>query len=70
MARNPGTRVGRPPRIKILTERKHPSTGERQGQASTDGLDTAFPGAAFRRGGHAMPKYHDDPAFCPPKGRR
>lgn len=64
MARNPGTRLGRPPKPKVFTQPRHPTTGERQGRAPSDALDMAVPGAAFRRGGHAMPRHHDDPAFC------
>lgn len=62
MARNPGTRLGRPPKISLPPAVKLPS-GERQGHAPSSGLDTAIPGRAFPRNG-AMPKYHDDPAFC------
>lgn len=63
MARNIFTRLGRPPAPKVYTQPKQPMTGERQGRAPSDGLDTAIPARAFKRGGH-LPKYHDDPAFC------
>ena len=59
MARNPGTRIGRPPKINMPTPTKLPS-GERQGYTPSSVLDTAYPAKAFPRNG-AMPKYHDDP---------
>lgn len=62
MARNPGTRIGRPPTIKMPPALKLPS-GERQGLGPTTMLDTALPGRAFPRNG-TMPRHHDDPAFC------
>lgn len=61
MARNPGTRIGRPPKMSAPPKTKLAS-GERQGSAPTQMLDTAIPARAFPRG-QAMPKYHDDPAF-------
>lgn len=62
MARNPGTRIGRPPKL-ALPQRQLLASGERQGYAPTDKLDTAVPGRAFPRNG-TMPRHHDDPAFC------
>ncbi len=61
MARNPFTRVGRPPKMTPPPKIKLPS-GERQGASPTAMLDTAIPARAFPRG-QAMPRYHDDPAF-------
>jgi hypothetical protein len=63
MAKNPFTRVGRPPGIKPLTAAKQPLTAERQGRAPTDGLDTALPAKAFRAGTGKMPKFHEDAGF-------
>jgi hypothetical protein len=60
--RNPGTRLGRPPIIKPITAPRTP-TGEKQGLGPSEMLDTAVPGAAFKRGGSVMPRHHDDPDF-------
>jgi hypothetical protein len=60
--RNPGTRLGRPPTIKPITAPRT-STGEKQGLGPSEMLDTAIPGAAFKRGGKVMPHHHDDPAY-------
>lgn len=71
MARNPGTRIGRPPKINMPAAVKLPS-GERQGRAPTDGLSMALPARAFPRS-QRMPQHHDDPAYCrggPTRGRR
>lgn len=62
--KNVFTRIGRPPIAKVHTAPLQPLSGERQGRAPTDGLDTALPASAFKRGGQAMPRYHDDPSFC------
>jgi len=66
--RNVFTRMGRPPHPK----KSAPSFGDTSrnpAQGPMDGLDTAIPGAAFRRGGSVdgckpMPKYHPDKGFC------
>lgn len=72
MARNPGTRIGRPPKMAMPSKMKMPS-GERQGQSPMDGYDSAIPGGAFPRG-MAMPQHHDDPSMLRKggfvKGRR
>ncbi len=62
MAKNVFTRIGRPPKVNLPPRVKLPS-GERQGRAPTDGLDTALPARAFPRNGR-MAGWHDDPAFC------
>ncbi len=62
MAKNPFTRVGRPPKMSPPPKTKLAS-GERQGASPTSMLDTAIPARAFPRG-QAMPKYHEDPSFC------
>lgn len=62
MARNPGTRMGRPPKMGAPVMAKLPS-GEKQGIGPSEGFDTAYPAKAFPRG-MAMPKHHDDPKFC------
>lgn len=67
MAKNLFTKLGRPPISKPLTERKHVSTGEKQGMAPSDRLSMAMPGSAYRQGGPV--KHHDDPRMCPPKRR-
>lgn len=54
MARNPGTRIGRPPKMPTMPKRM---------QGPTDRLDTAFPAKAFPRS-QQMPRWHDDPKFC------
>lgn len=64
MAKNTFTRIGRPPKPKIYTAPRQVLTAERQGRAPSDGLDTALPASAFRRGTGQMPKYHEDPGFC------
>jgi hypothetical protein len=60
--RNPGTRLGRPPQT-TMPARTKLASGETQAPGPMDGLDTATPGAAFKRGGKAMPQWHDDPAY-------
>lgn len=60
--RNPGTRLGRPPTLKMPTLDKLPS-GERQGLGPTSVYDSAVPGKAYRQGAQRMPQHHDDPAF-------
>jgi len=71
VARNPGTRIGRPPKIGLPPKTKLAS-GERQGHGPTEGFDSAIPASAFSRT-QQMPKWHEDPAFCrggPTKPRR
>jgi len=60
MARNPGTRLGRPPKMNLPQPVRLPS-GERQGATPSGGLDTAFPAKAFPKGRMAF--HHDDPSF-------
>lgn len=71
--RNPGTRLGRPPTPKMPAKGAKSSIGEPMAPGPMDGLDTAMPGAAFKRGGSVMgcspmPYHHDDPKMC--KGGR
>lgn len=66
MARNPGTRVGRPPAIRSTVAVK-PIKGI--APAPMDNFDRAIPAKAFNRGGSVggfktMPRHHDDPSFC------
>lgn len=63
MARNPGTRIGRPPMMKMPARPKMPS-GEKQGRGPTDGYDSAIPGQAYQRPASSMPQWHEDPAYC------
>ena len=63
MARNPGTRIGRPPTIKAPPKMKLAS-GEKQSIGPTDTFDSAVPGAAYRQPVGRMPQHHDDPAYC------
>lgn len=62
MPRNPGTRIGRPPKM-ITSPKIKLASGERQGVGPSQMLDTAIPAKAFPRS-QAMPRHHDDPAFC------
>lgn len=64
--RNPGTRVGRPPKLRS-TVAAPMMPGQPPGPM--DNFDSATPGAAFKRGGGVggfkpMPKYHPDKGFC------
>lgn len=72
MPRNPGTRIGRPPKISLPKPTKLAS-GERQGAGPTDGYDSAIPGSAYTRT-QRMPQWHEDPKMCrggmTPRGRR
>jgi len=65
MAKNPFTRLGRPPTMKVPKMATMPS-GEKQGLGPMDKLDTAIPGKAFprQRGFAPMAQHHDDPAYC------
>lgn len=60
--RNPGTRLGRPPKMNMPKMGKLPS-GEKQGRSPMDGFDSAIPGQAFQGPPSSMPSYHDDPTF-------
>lgn len=63
MARNPGTRVGRPPKMTMPKMAKLPS-GEKQGRSPMDGFDSAIPGQAYQGPASSMPQWHQDPAYC------
>lgn len=77
MAKNPFTRLGRPPKSAFgsVRPRKAKAVGVASGfaaapgSAPTDGMDFAVPGSAFRHGGavnghRCMPQHHDDARLC------
>jgi hypothetical protein len=64
--RNPGTRLGRPPKMRSTVA---DDLAPDQAPTPMSDYDSATPASAFRRGGSVngfsqMPKHHPDPGFC------